>query len=213
MILLCIWYEAVCCNSPSDVISSESSIWFSRLECKVLETEILSVLLSTLSSTHRTVGDTWSLLLSRSVMSDSLWPHGLQHARLPCPSLFPGVCSDSCPLSWWCHLTISSSAALPFSFAFNLSQHQGLFQRVSSSHQVAKVLELQLQHQSFQQIFRVDFLQDWLVWSPCSPRDSQESFPAPQFKSINSSERQQDAMQGAEETGIHPDPTLYTAQL
>ena len=55
------------------------------------------------------------------------------------------------------------------------------------SHQVAKVLELQLQHQSFQWIFATDFLQDWLVWSPCSPRNSEESSPAPQFKSINSS--------------------------
>ena len=72
--------------------------------------------------------------------------------------------------------------------AFNLSQHQGLFQWVSSLHQVAKVLEFQLQHQSFQWIFRTDFLQDWLVWSPCSPRDSQESSPTPQFKSIKSSE-------------------------
>ena len=71
--------------------------------------------------------------------------------------------------------------------ALNLPQHQGLFKWVSSSHQVVKVLELQLQHQSFQWIFRVDFLKDWLVWSPCCPRDSQESSPAPQFKSINSS--------------------------
>ena len=71
--------------------------------------------------------------------------------------------------------------------AFNLSQHQGLFQWVSSSHQVAKVLGFQFQHQSFQWIFRVDFLYDWLVWSPCSPRDSQESSPTPQLKSINSS--------------------------
>ena len=70
--------------------------------------------------------------------------------------------------------------------AFNLSQHQGLFQWVSSSHQVASVLEFQLQHQSFQCIFRTDFLQDWLVGSPCSPRDSQESSPTPQFKSTNS---------------------------
>jgi len=52
--------------------------------------------------------------------------------------------------------------------AFNLSQHWGLFQWVSSSHQVAKVLEFQLQHQSFQRTFRSDFLYDWLVWSPCS---------------------------------------------
>jgi len=76
-----------------------------------------------------------------------------------------------------------SSPSLP---AFNLSQHQGLSQWVSSSHQVAKDLELQLQHQSLQWIFRTDFFSDWLVWSPCSPRGSQESSPTPQFKSINS---------------------------
>ena len=52
-------------------------------------------------------------------------------------------------------------------------------------HQVAKVLELQLQQQPFQSIFRVDFLYDWLVWSPCCPRDSQEFSPGPQFESIN----------------------------
>ena len=54
------------------------------------------------------------LLFSCSVVSDSLWPYGLQHTRLPCPSLFPGVFSNFCPLSWWCYLTISSSVA-PFS--------------------------------------------------------------------------------------------------
>ena len=61
------------------------------------------------------------------------------------------------------------------------------FQGVSSSHQVAKVLEFQLQHQSFQCTFSFDFLYNWLVWCPCSPRDSQESSPTPQFKSIDSS--------------------------
>ena len=70
--------------------------------------------------------------------------------------------------------------------AFNLSQHQGLFQWVSSLHQVAKVLEFQLQHQSFQWIFRTDFLQDVPVWTSCSPRDSQESPPVPQFEGISS---------------------------
>ena len=65
--------------------------------------------------------------------------------------------------------------------AFNLSQHQGLFKWVSSLHLVAKVLELQLQHHSFQWIFRTDFLQEVLVGSLCSPRDSQESSPTPQF--------------------------------
>ena len=63
-------------------------------------------------------------------------------------------------------------------------QHQGPFPWLGSSHQVAKLLELQ--HQSFQWIFRTDFLQNGLVGSPCSPRDSKESSPTPQFKSISS---------------------------
>ena len=63
----------------------------------------------------------------------------------------------------------------PSTPALNLSQQQGLFHWVSSSHQVAKVLEFQLQHQSFQSIFRTDLLQDGLVESPCSPRDSLKS--------------------------------------
>ena len=73
----------------------------------------------------------------------------------------------------------------PSLLSLNLSQHQGLFQWVDSSHQVATVL--QLQHQSFWWIFRVDHLQDWLVWSPHCPRYSQESSLALQFQSINSS--------------------------
>ena len=71
--------------------------------------------------------------------------------------------------------------------AFHLSQHQGLFKWVGSSHQVAKVLEFQLQHHSFQRNSRTDLLQNGLVVYPCSPRDSQESSPTPQFKSINTS--------------------------
>ena len=67
----------------------------------------------------------------------------------------------------------------------NPSQHQGLFQWVNSSHEVTKVFEFQLQHQSFQCTPRTYLLQDGLVGSPCSPRDSQESSPTPQFKSIN----------------------------
>ena len=57
---------------------------------------------------------TQSVQFNRSVVSDSLWPHGLQHARLPCPSPTPGAYSNSCPLSQWCHPTISSSV-IPFS--------------------------------------------------------------------------------------------------
>ena len=71
--------------------------------------------------------------------------------------------------------------------AFYLFQHQGLFQWVSSSHLVTKVLEFQLQHQSYQWIFGTDLLQNGLVGSPCSPRDSQESSSTPQFKNIISS--------------------------
>ena len=54
------------------------------------------------------------MLFSCSVVSNSLQPHGLQHTRLPCPSLSPGICSNSCPLSQWCYLTTSSSAAFFF---------------------------------------------------------------------------------------------------
>ena len=75
----------------------------------------------------------------------------------------------------------------PFPPAPNPSQPQSLFQWVNSSHEVAKILEFQLQHHSFQRTCRTDLLQNGLVGSPCSPRDSQESSPTPQFKSINSS--------------------------
>ena len=70
--------------------------------------------------------------------------------------------------------------------ALNPSQHQSLFQWVNTSHEVAKVLEFQLKYHSFQRNPRADLLQNGLVGSPCSPRDSQESSPTPQFKSINS---------------------------
>ena len=80
------------------------------------------------------------------------------------------------------HPLLSPSPPAPSS-----SQDQGLFQWVNSSHEVAKVLEFQLQYQSFQWTPRTYLLQDGLVGSPCSPRDSQEFSPTPQFKSINSS--------------------------
>ena len=79
------------------------------------------------------------------------------------------------------HPLSSSSPPAP-----NPSQHQSLFQLVKSLHEVAKVLEFQLYHHSFQRTPRADLLQNGLVGSLCSPRDSQESSPTPQFKSINS---------------------------
>ena len=103
-----------------------------------------------------------SVQFSHSVVSDSLRPHGLQHARPPCPSPTPGVYSNSCPLSQWCHPTISSSV-FPFSSSLQSFLASGLFKWVSSSNQVAKVLVFQLQHQSFQWIFRISLPgTDWL---------------------------------------------------
>ena len=82
------------------------------------------------------------------VMSNSLWPDGLQHTRPPCPSPSPRVCSNSCPLSQWCHPSTSSSV-IPFSSCLQSFPATGSFLRVSSLLQVVKVLELQLQHHSF----------------------------------------------------------------
>ena len=73
----------------------------------------------------------FTVQFSHSVVSNSLRPHGLQQARLPCPSPIPGTCSNSCPLSPWCHPSILSCRPSPSPPTFNLSQHQGLFQWVS----------------------------------------------------------------------------------
>ena len=118
-------------------------------------------------------------------MSSSLQPYGLQHTRLSCPSLSPRVCSNSRPLRWWCHPTISSSV-VPFSSCPQSFPASGSFPMSQFFSSGGQSVEFQLQHQSFQWIFRTDLLYHWLVWSPCSPRDSQESSPTPQFKSINS---------------------------
>ena len=124
------------------------------------------------------------LLFHHSVTSDSLQPSGLQHARLPCPSPSPRVCPNLRPWSRRCHPNISTSAlSPPFPSVLNLSQHQGVFQWVSSLHHVAKVLELQLQHQSFQWIFWLIFIRtDWsdllatfllyLLWLNCIPQSN-----------------------------------------
>ena len=71
--------------------------------------------------------DISSIQFIRSVVSDSLWPHGLQNARLPCPSPTPAACSNSCPLSQWCHQPISSSV-MPFSFCLQSFPASGSFQ-------------------------------------------------------------------------------------
>ena len=90
-----------------------------------------------------------SIQFSHSVVSDSWRPHEPQHTSPPCPSPTPRVHPNPCPSSQWCHQP-SHPLSSPSPPALNLSQHQGLFKWVSSSHHVAKVLEFQLQHQSFQ---------------------------------------------------------------
>ena len=103
-----------------------------------------------------------SVQFSCSVMSDSLRPHESQHARPPCPSPTSTVYSNSCPSSRWCLPAISSSV-VPSPPAPNPSQHQSLFQSVNSSHEVAKVLEFQLQHQSFNEhTGLISLRMDWL---------------------------------------------------
>ena len=127
-----------------------------------------------------------SVQFNRSVMSNSLQPHGLQHTRPPCLSPTPGVHPNPCPLSQSCHPTISSSV-VPFSSCLQSFPASGSFQMsqlftsggqsigVSAS---TSVLPMNTQ--------------DWSPlgctgWIPCSPRGSQESSPTPQFKNIHSS--------------------------
>ena len=86
-------------------------------------------------------GKITSVQLGGSVMSDSLQPHEPQQTRPPCPSPTPGVYANSCPLNWWCHPTISSSA-MPFSSCLQSFPVWGLFKWVSSSHQVAQSIEV-----------------------------------------------------------------------
>ena len=119
-------------------------------------------------------------------MSDFVWPLGLQHIRLPCPSLSPKVCSNPCPFSWWCHPTISFSVA-PFSFCLQSFPASGSIQisqffttggqsiGVSAS---ASVLPMNIQGW-----FPLGCT-GWISWQS---KDSQQSSPTPQFKSINSS--------------------------
>ena len=103
-----------------------------------------------------------SVQSSHSIMPNSLQPHGLQHAKASCPSTTPGVYPNSCPLSWWCHPAISSSV-IPFSSCLQSFPASESFQMSHSTHQVAKVLEFQLQHYSFQWILRTDpFRMDWM---------------------------------------------------
>ena len=99
------------------------------------------------------------LLFGHSVVSDSLWPHGLQHTRRPYPSPSLRACSNSHPLSWWCHQT-SSSSVIPFSCLRSLPA-SGLSQQVSSSYQMAKVWSFSISP-SNEYLGMISFRMDWL---------------------------------------------------
>ena len=128
------------------------------------------------------------LLFSHPVMSDSLWSHGLQHARHPCPSWSPEACSNSCPPRQWCHPIISSSV-VPFSSCLQPSKGPAsgpflisqLFASGGQSIGVsasASVLPMNIQNL---------FPLGWTGWISLQSKGlSQESFPTPELKSINS---------------------------
>ena len=140
------------------------------------------------SSFHRKMSVPINLLLffSFSVLSDSLWPHGLQHIRLPCLSPSPRVCTNWCPLSWWCHPTISSSV-VPFSScpqSFPASESFRMGQLSASGGQSIGVSDsTSVFPKNIQDLSPLG----WTGWIYLHPRDSQESSPTPQFKSISSS--------------------------
>ena len=125
-----------------------------------------------------------SVQFSCSVVSDSLRPMNCSTPGLPVHHQLPEFTQTHVHNQVSDAIQTSHPLSSPSPPAPNPSQHKGLFQWVNSSHEVAKVLEFQILHQSFQWTPRTDLLQNGLVGSPCSPRDSQESSPTPQFKSI-----------------------------
>ena len=129
------------------------------------------------SRKHKNLTPSNSVQFSRSVVSDSLQPHGLQHVRLPYLSQTPGACSNSCPWTWWCHPTISSSVV-----PFNLCEQQGLFNESVPHIRWAKhwsfILSICPSNEYSGLIsFRINWLDLLAV----------QGTPIPQFKNINSS--------------------------
>ena len=119
-------------------------------------------------------------------MSDSLWPHGLQHARLPCPSPTPGVCSNSCPLSQWCHPT-NLSSVVPFSSCLQSFPASGSFLMnwlfPSGGQSIGALASVPVLAMNIHSLFPLGLTGLILLQS----RDFQESSLTPQFESINSS--------------------------
>ena len=148
-------------NKPSGQVSGEKQDITGQEICQMCAGEEGSIVLSQCPSTV-----TWCSLMaalplmflfSGSVVSDSLWSHGLQHARLPCPSPSPGICSNSCPLRQWWRPTISSSV-LPFSSCLQPFPASGSLPVGWLLAAGGQSFGASAHHQSFQWIFKVDFL-------------------------------------------------------
>ena len=133
--------------------------------------------------TH-TLGYTMSVKFSRSVVSNSLWPHEPQHARPPCPSPAPGVHPNPCPLSQWCCPTISSSV-VPFSSFPRSSPTSGSFQMSqlfsSGGQSIGVSASTSVLPMNFQDWFPIR----WTGWNSLQSKGL-KSPPTPQFKSIHS---------------------------
>ena len=123
-----------------------------------------------------------NLFSSASVMSNSLWPHGLQHTGPPCPSPTPGAWSNSCPLSQWCHPTILSSV-IPFSSCLQSFAASGSF--LMSQLFASCGLSIGTSAISLEYSRLISFRIDWL--DLLAVQGTLESSPAPQFKSVSSS--------------------------
>ena len=141
-----------------------------------------------------------SVQFSRSVMSDSLQPHGLQHTRVCCSSPTPGAWANSCPSSWWFNPTFSSSVIL-FSFCLQSFPITGCFLMSLFFTSVGQSIG-----GSISALVLPMNIQDWfpLGWpggSPCSPRHSQQTCPTPEFKTISCSSLT--ILYGATVTSIH----------
>ena len=123
---------------------------------------------------------------SSSVVSDSLWPHGLYHARLPCPSPTPGTYSNSCPASQWCHPTILSSV-VPFSSHLQYFPASGSFPMSQFLASGGQSIEVSTSASVFPMNIQDWFPLGWTNWISLQSKGLPESSPAPQFKSIISS--------------------------
>ena len=138
-----LWFWLI--GPPAWVSSLSSVTWEAGITSKILPQ--FTPLIWEMNFTSLPLTSSWtafsSVQFSRSVVSNSLRPHGSQHARPPCPSPTPGVYLNSCPSSQWCQPAISSSV-IPFSSCPQSLPASGFFQWVNSSHEVAQVLEFQL---------------------------------------------------------------------